>query len=204
MTIQNEGIGYPDLDELFKKPCDLIFTLEILSIQLPEEYEKESWQLNENEKIDSVESLRLKGNDFFKNNQILKAIESYSKALGIVEQLMLKEKPKDVEWMELAKLKTPLLLNYSQCKLLQREYYSVIELCTEVISYDPDNLKALFRRAKAHVGAWNPEKAQEDFNRCVELDPTLIPTITKEVNFLKEKIKLHEDENKLNYRKLFY
>lgn len=27
MTIQNEGIGYKDLDELFTKPCDLEFIL---------------------------------------------------------------------------------------------------------------------------------------------------------------------------------
>lgn len=27
MTIQNEGIGYKDLDELFTKPCDLEFII---------------------------------------------------------------------------------------------------------------------------------------------------------------------------------
>lgn len=27
MTIQNEGIGYKDLDELFAKPCDLEFII---------------------------------------------------------------------------------------------------------------------------------------------------------------------------------
>lgn len=27
MTIQNEGIGYKDLDDLFAKPCDLEFIL---------------------------------------------------------------------------------------------------------------------------------------------------------------------------------
>lgn len=27
MTIQNEGIGYKDLDELFAHPCDLEFTI---------------------------------------------------------------------------------------------------------------------------------------------------------------------------------
>lgn len=27
MTLQNEGIGYKDLDELFAKPCDLEFII---------------------------------------------------------------------------------------------------------------------------------------------------------------------------------
>lgn len=203
MTLQNEGIGYCDLDELFKNPCDLIFTIEVLSIELPEEYEKESWQLNEDEKLKSVEDYRLKGNEYFKNNQLIEAEDCYSKALGIVEQLMLREKPKDVEWMALAHLKIPLLLNYSQCKLLQKEYYRVIDCCTEVLSYEPDNLKALYRRGKGHVGAWNPDKAQEDFYRCIDLDATLKSTITKEINSLKEKIKSYEDQTKSNYRKLF-
>jgi AH receptor-interacting protein len=203
MTLQNEGIGYHDLDDLFKQPCDLIFTIEVLSIDLPEQYEKESWQLSEPEKLKSIDEQRVKGNEYFKNNQLNEAEDAYSKALGIVEQLMLKEKPKDIEWNALAKLKVPLLLNYSQCKLVQKEYYRVIECCTEVLSYEPDNLKALYRRAKGHVGAWNPDQAQDDFQRCAELDPSLKATVTKEINSLKEKIKSYEDQNKSNFRKLF-
>lgn len=203
MTLQNEGIGYCDLDELFKSPSHLIFTLEVLSIELPEEYEKESWQLNEDEKLVSVEDFRLKGNELFKINKFVQAEECYSKALGIIEQLMLREKPRDVEWNALARLKIPLLLNYSQCKLLEKDFYRVIDCCTEVLTYEPNNLKALYRRGKGHVGAWNPDNAQEDFYRCIELDQSLKQTITKEINALKEKIKTHENQDKSNYSKLF-
>ncbi len=203
MTLQNEGIGYSDLDELFKKPTDLIFTIEVLSIELPEQYEKESWQLSEDEKVKSVDEYRLKGNEYFKSKRIIEAEECYSKALGIIEQLMLREKPKDVEWNQLAQIKIPLLLNYAQCKLLQKEFYRAIECCTEVLSYEPDNLKALYRRAKGHVGTWNPDKAQDDFYRCVELDLSLKTVITKEINELKEKLKSLEDQDKSKYRNLF-
>jgi len=203
MTLQNEGIGYDDLDVLFHSPCDLVFTLEVLSIDLPEEYEKESWQLNEDEKLLQIEEYREKGNDLFKQNKFKQAEEFYSKALGILEQLMLREKPKDEEWIVLAKRKVPLLLNFSQCKLLQKDYYRVIECCTEVLTYEPDNLKALYRRGKGHVGAWNPELAQDDFYRCIALDPALKTTITKEINSLKEKIKSYEEQDKSNFRKLF-
>lgn len=203
MTLQNEGIGYEDLDELFRSPCDLIFTIENLSIELPEEYERESWQLNENEKLESVDTYRISGNEKFKQNKMKEAEEMYSLALGVLEQLMLREKPKDDEWNALAKLKIPLLLNYAQCKLIQKDFYRVIECCTEVLTYDENNLKAFYRRGKAHVGAWNPEKAQEDFNRCISLDPTLKQTITKEINALNEKIKSLDDQDKSNFSKLF-
>lgn len=116
---------------------------------------------------------------------------------------MLREKPKDVEWMALARMKIPLLLNFSQCKLLQKDYYRVIELSTEVLTYDPDNLKALFRRGKAHVGSWDPEKAEEDFNRCVELDPSLKLTVDKEIVLLKAKIKSLSEKEKSNLKKMF-
>jgi AH receptor-interacting protein len=203
MTLQNEGIGYDDLDDLFRTPCDLIFTIENLSIDLPEKYEKESWQMNEEEKIKSVDDYRIRGNEMFKQNRFKEAEDLYSLSLGVLEQLMLREKPKDEEWIALSKLKTPLLLNYSQCKLLEKDFYRVIECCTEVLSYEPDNLKAFYRRARAYAGAWEPQKAEEDFLHCLTLDPTLKATITKEINALKEKIKSLEDKDKSNYRNLF-
>lgn len=203
MTLQNEGIGYPDLDELFARPCDLVFTIENLSIELPEEYERETWQLNEDEKLKSVDDYRIKGNDLFKQEKVDEAEEMYSMALGVLEQLMLREKPKDEEWLVLAKLKVPLLLNYAQCKLLRKDFYRAIECCTEALSYDPDNLKALYRRGKGHVGAWNPELAQEDFLRCISVDPSLKSAITKEINALKDKIKSLEDKDKSNFKKMF-
>lgn len=62
-----------------------------------------------------------------------------------------------------------------------------------------DNVKALFRRAKAHVGAWNPEEAQEDFQKVMTLDSSLTPAVQKELKLLEElqKQKDSEDRNKL-------
>lgn len=46
------------------------------------------------------------------------------------------EKPHDVEWNELEKQKIPILLNFAQCKLLEGDYYAVIEHCNSVITSD--------------------------------------------------------------------
>lgn len=63
----------------------------------------------------------------------------------------------------------------------------------------PVNVKALFRRAKAHVGAWNPQEAQEDFQKVMTLDSSLTPAVQKEMKLLEElrKQKDSEDRNKL-------
>uniref|UniRef100_A0A6B2E7A8 Putative aryl-hydrocarbon receptor-interacting protein n=1 Tax=Phlebotomus kandelakii TaxID=1109342 RepID=A0A6B2E7A8_9DIPT len=204
MTLQNEGLGYEDLDELFKNPSDLEFTFELLSVELPEDYEKESWQLNEDEKVKSVAVLREKGNLQFKEGHLDQAMSSYTQALGMLEQLMLREKPQDEEWMELFDMKKPLLLNYSQCKLNVKDFYPAIEYCTEVLKYDPENVKALFRRAKAHIGAWNLDEAKEDFKQAAELDASLKSTVAKELKHIDELQKTRDVADKERYKNLFH
>lgn len=114
-----------------------------------------------------------------------------------------REKPHDTEWLELIKTKLPLLLNYSQCMLLKKDYYAVIEYCTEVLSHEPSNVKALYRRAKAHVGAWNPDDAKKDYQKCLELDKSLKTKIARELDDLNEQIRVNELNNKLKFQKMF-
>lgn len=90
MTLQTEGIGYKDLDELFTKPCDLEFIIEVVSIERPEEYERETWQLSEDERRAAVQKYRELGNEFYRSKQFAEAEAKYEAALGIVEQLLTK------------------------------------------------------------------------------------------------------------------
>lgn len=55
-----------------------------------------------------------------------------------------------------------------------------------------DNVKALFRRGRAHVGAWNPEQARTDFTRAAELDTTLKAAVVKELKLIENKVKEKE------------
>lgn len=118
-------------------------------------------------------------------------------------RLLCREKPNDDEWNDLMRIKLPFLLNFAQCKLLAKDYYAVIEHCTEVLKHEPDNVKALYRRAKAHVGAWNPTDAQTDYQRCAALDEALMVPVNKELAALAEEIKIHNLEDKLKYQKIF-
>lgn len=103
----------------------------------------------------------------------------------------------------MAKLKVPVLLNYAQCRLLAQDYYAVIEHCNDVLHLEPDNVKALFRRAKAHFGAWNPKEARDDFLRAAELDNTLQAAVHKELKAI-EKIQQERDiEDKKRLQALF-
>lgn len=67
------------------------------------------------------------------------------------------EHPGDEAWLKLDHMITPLLLNYCQCKLLQGQYYEVIEHCSSLLfKYDGKMklLHCLFRmvsKSKAKV-----------------------------------------------------
>jgi AH receptor-interacting protein len=71
-----------------------------------------------------------------------------------------------------------------------------------VISF-PDNVKALFRRARAHAGAWNPAEAKSDFERVSQLDPSLSQTCAKEIRKIEELEKQKNQEDKEKMKMLF-
>lgn len=113
------------------------YFLELVKVESPEEYSKESWQLTEDEKLKMVPVMRERGNIAFKEKDYTTASDHYAIAIGYLEQLCLKEKPRDEEWTNLQKMKVPLLLNFSQCKLYQEDFYAVIEHCTTVLDIEP-------------------------------------------------------------------
>ena len=218
MAMQAEGgLGYDDLNLLMKQPEDLEFIFEVLSVSQPEDYEKESWQMDAEEKIASVPQLKEEGNKLFVAKNYEPAALKYRDALGRLEQLLLREKPGEQEWEELLDLKMPLLLNLAQCRLSLGEFYECVEHCDEVLKHRPDNVKALFRRAKAQVsdrlstlpllpvqvGAWAPQEARQGFQRVSELDPSLKAACVKEMAAIDvlEKSKDLEDKEKMT--KLF-
>merc|ERR1712218_372907 len=77
MAMQTEGgvMGYDDLNELMKEPKELEFIIELLTVELPHEYTKESWQLEVDEKLDSVSKLRSEGNQLYSNKKLEEASE---------------------------------------------------------------------------------------------------------------------------------
>lgn len=65
------------------------FFSELIKVVQPSEYEKESWQMTEDEKLKNVPILKEKGNKLFQDKKIQEAASNYALAIGILEQLML-------------------------------------------------------------------------------------------------------------------
>lgn len=75
------GVGYADLDELIKNPKDLDFIFELIRVELPGEYEKESWAMSEEEKMSMIPRLKEEGNELVKKKMYKEASEKYEEAL---------------------------------------------------------------------------------------------------------------------------
>lgn len=63
---------------------------ELLKIEEPGTFEKETWLLNENEKRKTIPKLKETGNEFYKKRMYKEAEEKYTLALGFLEQIMIK------------------------------------------------------------------------------------------------------------------
>lgn len=72
---------------LFRNCC---FVSELLKVERNDEYEKELWQLNIDERLKLIPALKEKGNKFYAQKLYDEAEDTYSRALAICEQLMIR------------------------------------------------------------------------------------------------------------------
>lgn len=68
----------------------IFYRIELISVELPDEYEKESWQLSDTERFKVISESREVGNELYRHGKIVEAEEKYRAALEIIEQLLLK------------------------------------------------------------------------------------------------------------------
>ncbi|XP_049576470.1 AH receptor-interacting protein [Syngnathus scovelli] len=199
----HHSLGHKDLDHLQANPQPLVFTIELMQVLPPGSFQLDVWAMTDEEKLASVPHMHEEGNMLFKQGRIQEATDKYYNGIACLKNLQMKEQPGDEAWIKLDHMITPLLLNYCQCKLLQGHYYEVIEHCSSLAFKYEDNVKAFYKRAKAHAAVWNETEARADFAKVLELDPSLGPSVNKELRALEERIRTKEKEEKGRYKGLF-
>ncbi|XP_077164776.1 uncharacterized protein LOC143822945 [Paroedura picta] len=195
--------GYTDLDELMRTPQPLIFIMELFKVEDPSAYKRDTWAMNTEEKLVAVPKLHTEGNRLVLSRKFKEASEKYQEAVICLRNIQAKEKPREEEWLHLEELMTPLVLNYCQCQLEMGEYYEVLEHTTDLLQKDDENVKAYFKRAKAHAAVWNEKEARRDFMRVTQLDPSLAAAVRKELKLLGEKMRRKHVEERKRYQGIF-
>lgn len=184
-----QGTGHTDLDNIMEDASPMCFEFELLRVEQPGDYQQEHWAMTDEEKAAAVLVLKEEGNELYKKGEHKRASEKYFEALSYVEEQLIKEQPKSETWYGIAKRKVPLLLNYAQCKLLMQDYAETVRHATSVLEIEPENVKALYRRGKAHSASWDVEEAKRDLNKAAELDTSLASTVEKELRSLVQRVK---------------
>ena len=112
------------------------------------------------------------GNEFFREGQLEEASKSYSKALLAVNQAF-REAEDETQLKSLVQeVQIPGLLNLALCYLkLNRDVKNAVVHCTSVLQIEPGNIKALYRRAQAHLSLQDFDLARQDLVTGLNLDP---------------------------------
>ncbi|KAJ9176632.1 hypothetical protein P3X46_011921 [Hevea brasiliensis] len=130
--------------------------------------EKESWDMNTQEKIEAAGKKKEEGNVLFKAGKYAKASKRYEKAVKYIEY---DSSFGEEEKKQAKALKVASNLNNAACKLKLKDYKQAEKLCTKVLEMESRNVKALYRRAQAYIQLADLDVAEFDVKKALEIDP---------------------------------
>ncbi|KAI4365764.1 hypothetical protein MLD38_021722 [Melastoma candidum] len=147
--------------------------------------DKESWDMNTQEKIEAAGKKKEEGNLLFKSGKYARASKRYEKAVKLIEY---DSSFSEDEKRQAKALKVACNLNDAACKLKLKDYKEAEKLCTKVLELESTNVKALYRRAQAYIQLTDFDLAEFDIKKALEIDPDN-RDVKVEYKVLKEKVK---------------
>ncbi|PSS09626.1 Peptidyl-prolyl cis-trans isomerase [Actinidia chinensis var. chinensis] len=161
--------------------------------------EKESWDMNTEEKIEAAGKKKEEGNALYKAGKYAKASKRYEKAAKYIEY---DSSFSEEEKKQAKALKLSCNLNDAACKLKLKEYKQAEKLCTKVLELESKNVKALYRRAQAYINMGDLDLAEFDIKKALEIDPDN-RDVKLEYKTLKGKMKEYNKREAKIYGNMF-
>lgn len=156
----------------------VVFTVEVVDFSTMPNHQN----LHEEDKVMLASRQKDVGAQLYKKQRFELALEKYKK---VVEGLHDTNKWSDECKQEAKELKKAAKLNQAACFLKMGNLASTLSTCNEILRDEPYNVKALFRRAKAHHGRSEVVEALRDLEKTLEYDPenaeakALLPHVKK-------------------------
>ncbi|KAA0203061.1 hypothetical protein HAZT_HAZT008000 [Hyalella azteca] len=110
--------------------------------------------------------------------------------------------PSEEEQLELQSLRVSCLLNRALCFTKSGKTHAAVLDCDQVLSLDPSNAKALFRRGQALHLCKDFSSARESLEQARKIVPN-DKAIVMELSAVNAKIKAAKDKEKAAYAKMF-
>lgn len=161
--------------------------------------DKESWEMNTQEKIEAAKSKKEQGNVLFKRGKYERASKRYEKAVNFIDY---DTSFSDEEKQAVKVLKVTCNLNNAACKLKLKDYKQAVKLCTKVLEIESTSVKALYRRAQAYIQLADLDLAEFDIKKALEIDPDN-RDVKAEYRILKEKIRDYNKKDAQFYSNIF-
>jgi FK506-binding protein 4/5 len=156
---------------------------------------EDSWSLSADQKTQRLALLKEAGGSIFKSGRVRFALARFIAAGRSVEH----EKNVSAECKNLVRL---CLLNQAMCHLKLGEAGKAESACTKVLKEDPENVKALFRRAQAETKLGEHTRALADLKRAAEIDPSNAEVRALFAN-VKSEVRNNDKQMKGLYSKMF-
>ncbi|KAJ3372177.1 hypothetical protein HDU91_004320, partial [Kappamyces sp. JEL0680] len=161
-----------DLDVAIGVPLE--FEFELLAVQEPNSFTREPWEMSSEEQYREVPIRKAEGGQLYKQGNYEGSLKKYERCLVLLETLassgivmdLKKEEmdqkrgihtesiiPKDniIQLRQIEEWTIACRLNYAACKLKLGDHRAVIIQCTQVLTMEPQNVKALFRRGQSYM-----------------------------------------------------
>ncbi|KAG0727109.1 Peptidyl-prolyl cis-trans isomerase FKBP4 [Chionoecetes opilio] len=128
---------------------------------------KESWEMDQEEKIDYAKICKDRGSTFFKQEKYRLAVKQYKKILDFLQydNGLSDEKKAESRCVLLAGQ-----LNLAMTYIKLHDNPRARDHATKALEMDHDNVKAYFRRGQANLNMGEAEHAEKDFQVCLDLD----------------------------------
>ncbi|CAJ1384755.1 unnamed protein product [Effrenium voratum] len=145
----------------------IVVHLAVLSV----EKVPEKWDLSHAERLDFATRRKELSAELFRRGRTRLAASRYEAIASYVAR------PEDFKELQpqAAELRRQAWLNQAACLLLLSDHGRVKELCDKVLQEEPQQPKALFRRAKAQLGLAQHQAAAGDLQRLLEIEPQNLP-----------------------------
>lgn len=160
---------------------------------------KESWSMDDAEKLEQSEILKKRAGELFKDGHLRLACKKYS---TICEYLQTPKYEKEEDKNKANELKLSSQSNLALCHLKLGEHVECIQACDKALELDPKNEKCLYRRAQAQLAMSNFEEAMNDFQEVLNMNKSNTAA-EQSIQTCREKIKAYRVKEKQLYATMF-
>ncbi|CAD5122768.1 DgyrCDS11175 [Dimorphilus gyrociliatus] len=178
--------------------ADLKIFIHFISNDGPLDYEK----MSAKDKSSICNAKRDNGNSLYSRGDYSDAIQCYTKALTILDTSGEAINDSQEDLQELLEIKVKCHTNLAAAQLKVGAYDAAEQSCSLALAIQPDNVKALFRKAKALINKGELEQASELMKKALSIDPSE-RAIHYEQAKLLSRIREQNNSQKKIYQRMF-